>query len=343
MSDISIRQALAPPAVILAAMVVSAFAVSRYTLVDGSRVFVPYFSGWGAATFLSVLLWLFIATTSLARARASEPIEKLFFDFREKAVLLLIPAFVFPLFLGSYTWAKASIPFAVGYPWESFWANLDRAILGTDAWRLAHLVSPPQLASFWATFYAIFWGLVLVFSGTLISLFACRRTISVFFTSMMLSWLLGGFVLAYAFSAAGPIFAHLVDSSFATRYLQLRTDLLAILGPDNIVMRTQRYLALGLDNKVALKGYGISAMPSMHIASATIYVLAARGTRWLPMAALFLIMTFFGSVYLGYHYAVDAPVAALVAAACWKMALWLYSWDRRYLERSSDAAASSPA
>ena len=85
-----------------------------------------------------------------------------------------------------------------------------------------------------------------------------------------------------------------------------------------------RYLTAGLNVKIAIKGAGISAMPSMHIATATIFVLAARGTKWIWPALLFLALTFFGSVYLGYHYVVDAPVAALVAFGCWSVARRLY-------------------
>jgi membrane-associated phospholipid phosphatase len=76
--------------------------------------------------------------------------------------------------------------------------------------------------------------------------------------------------------------------------------------------------------RLAMKGSGISAMPSMHIATATIFVLAARRTAWLVPAVTFWAMTFIGSVYLGYHYAVDAPVAAVVAALCWAASARLF-------------------
>jgi membrane-associated phospholipid phosphatase len=116
----------------------------------------------------------------------------------------------------------------------------------------------------------------------------------------------------------------LTDPALADRFAPLRAELIDMLGRDNMIITTQRYLADGLNIKVALKGGGISAMPSMHIATATIYLLAARRTRWLWPALLFLLLTFFGSVYLGYHYAIDAPVAAIVAAGCWSVACRFY-------------------
>jgi membrane-associated phospholipid phosphatase len=117
----------------------------------------------------------------------------------------------------------------------------------------------------------------------------------------------------------------LVDPALGPRFAPLRADLSAALGQDNLVVISQRYLAAGMNVRIALKGGGISAMPSMHIATATICVLAARGTRWFWLALLFLLMTFFGSVYLGFHYAVDTPVAAVVALLCWMITGELYA------------------
>jgi hypothetical protein len=170
----------------------------------------------------------------------------------------------------------------------------------------------------------VIWGFALVFSGALIAAFASRRLTATFFTSLMLSWLIGGIGMAYLLSAAGPVFAHLTDPALSDRFAPLRTELIRILGPENLVITSQRYLAAGMKEKIALKGGGISAMPSMHIATATILVIAARKSGWLPLAIWFWSMTFFGSVYLGYHYAVDAPIAAIVAVVCWKMTGSIY-------------------
>ena len=195
---------------------------------------------------------------------------------------------------------------------------------GQDAWRLAHSLMPAALGPAWTFFYSLIWGFALVFSGAFVASFASRRFAATFFTAMMLSWFVGGIVMAYAISAAGPVFAHLADPELTDRFLPLRHELVRILGEDDLVVLSQRYLAAGVNVKIALKGGGISAMPSMHIATATILIIAALKTRWLPLAVLFWLMTFFGSVYLGYHYAVDAPIAAMIAALCWFIARRIY-------------------
>ena len=204
------------------------------------------------------------------------------------------------------------------------WADVDHLIFGMDAWRWAHAILPDFLAPAMTFYYAVIWGFALVFSGTLICAFASRRVAATYFTALMLSWLIGGIVMAYSISAAGPVFAHLTDPILADRFLQLRAELARILGPDDLVLKTQRYLAAGMNMKVALKGGGVSAMPSMHIATATILICAAWRTRWLSLALLFWLMTFFGSVYLGYHYAIDAPIATVVALLCWIIARRIY-------------------
>ena len=81
----------------------------------------------------------------------------------------------------------------------------------TDAWRWAHAIFPDFLAPAMTFYYAVIWGFALVFSGALICAFASRRLAATYFTALMLSWLIGGIVMAYSISAAGPVFAHLAD------------------------------------------------------------------------------------------------------------------------------------
>lgn len=324
MGEISFRRAIAAPLVLLAAMLSAAGLIATQTEVEGYHVFAPYLIAWSAITLFSILAWVFIEVARMAPARIDRPLQNVLGRLPSEQSLFAIPALIFPAFIGAYTWAKSSIPFAIGYPWEAFWADADRAVLGNEAWRLAHAVFPAALGPVWTFFYAVIWGFALGFSGSLICAFANRQFTARFFTAMMLSWFIGGFLLAYALSAAGPIFAHLADPALADRFAPLRAELLTVLGRDDIVIKSQRYLAVGMESKIAVKGGGVSAMPSMHIATATILVLAARHTRWLILAMIFWLLTFLGSIYLGYHYVLDAPVGAVVAILCWGVAGRLY-------------------
>ena len=64
---------------------------------------------------------------------------------------------------------------------------------------------------------------------------------------------------------------------------------------------------------------GISAMPSLHVALATLFaIIAWQCQRWLgALLAVFALVTQIGSVVLGWHYAVDGYAGALLAYGCW--------------------------
>ncbi len=68
---------------------------------------------------------------------------------------------------------------------------------------------------------------------------------------------------------------------------------------------------------------GVSAMPSMHVATTILFFLLAfaagkRRLGWFLVG--FSLAIFLGSVLLGWHYAVDGYLGALIAYACWKLA-----------------------
>jgi len=323
--SVSIRE-LAPPCALLVIMAAAAVGVGQHTGVAGSRVFVPYLGAWASLTLLAVLSWFFAKVAALAPQRADRPLQLVVREFsRRRMSGLCISAVIFPLFLGFYTWAKTSIPLAVGYSWEETWADADRWLFGADAWRIPHSLIPPAMASAWSFFYAVVWGIALAATGAVVAAFACSSFAARFFTALMLSWLIGCFLLAFLIPAAGPVFAHLANPAFEPRFEPLRNTLVELLGTEDIVLKSQRYLAVGYGANVAVKGGGISAMPSMHIATATIFICAACRTPWLWLAVPFWALTFVGSIYLGYHYVVDTPVAVAVAIPCWLLARQMYS------------------
>lgn len=328
MDDISIRKALAAPSLLAVMAIAAAALASLRTGVTGWLAFLPYVSAWAATSLLALLIWIFVEVARLAPSGADRPLQRVAARLKDHVAILILPALIFPLFLGGYTWAKSSIPYAVGYGWERFWADADYLLFGMDAWRWSHAIMPPLLAPAWSFFYAAIWGFALLLSGVAIAVVASRRFAATFFTAMMLSWLIGGIAMAYAISAAGPVFAHLADPDLAARFMPLRAELARILPADGMILRSQRYLVIAMEQRAAIKGSGISAMPSMHIATATILVLAARRTAWIGPAILFALLTFFGSVYVGYHYAIDAPVAVMVALPCWALARRIYRLPR---------------
>ena len=66
-------------------------------------------------------------------------------------------------------------------------------------------------------------------------------------------------------------------------------------------------------------GSGISAMPSMHVALATLFALVGwRTNRWVGIATtLFAVIIQIGSVHLGWHYAIDGYAGAVGMIVIW--------------------------
>ena len=86
-------------------------------------------------------------------------------------------------------------------------------------------------------------------------------------------------------------------------------------------LQVQEDLWTGYANDGVLAG--ISAMPSMHVATSVLMALyAGTHARWAGwVMAVFALLILLGSVQLGWHYAVDGYAGALIAWGAWRIGL----------------------
>jgi hypothetical protein len=313
------------PALIAGAMAAFAFVVARRAGISGGHIIVDYFGPAASISLVCLLFWIGHQTIVMARANTDKPLERLKRAIANRLAPLTLPALVAPLFLAAFTTAKTCMARVVGFHWDRAFADIDAAIFGTDPWRLTHGIFGPGATWALAFFYTVVFGFALAFVQAFVALYADRRLVGTFFLATVLTWFLGGIVGAYALSSTGPIFAHLADTALGDRFAPLATSLHHLLPGDNLVAPTQTYLASSLNSSIAVSGGGISAMPSMHIAEAMIFVMAAKGTKWQWLAIPFLVLTWVGSVHFGYHYAIDGVVAVPIAILCWHVAEIAYS------------------
>jgi hypothetical protein len=309
------------PALVCALMLVVAAVTCAMADIDAR----PLLSTFDCAivSLLCVLCFNFIDVALLARRRADNPIAQVKNRLAERLPLMALPALVLPMFLIGYTAAKCAIPFLVGYTWDAFFANADRFIFSDDAWRLALKMVGTSTIRIWTWIYGVGWGTAFLVVANAVAWYGKRTFIGVYFTSMFATWLIGGCLMAYAFSAAGPVFAPMFDPSLALTFRPLQDFLENTLGRGPIGF-SQHYLAQVVHQHIASKGGGISAMPSMHLASVSIFVLAARRTKWIIPAILFWLIIFILSAFFGFHYWIDGIVAAIVAAFCWYAAAFYF-------------------
>jgi hypothetical protein len=307
-----------PPSIVCAAMLAVALVTCGLARVDMIGLFIPYFLMSFAATGIAMLVSVFFWVLTMAREGSDAPLRKVAGRIRSRAALLLLPTVVMALFLVSYTAAKTAIAFLVGFGWDQVWTDVDRFIFREDAWRIAQGLLGLRLMPLYAWFYTFGWGAAFMVTAGVVAINARPRQVGIVYTAMFLTWLIGGWLMALALSAAGPAFTYLFNPALGEHFGPLHRVIDEHLLPDNSLRLTQKYLALSIDSHIALKGGGISAMPSMHLAAASIYVFAARKTRWFAPAVLFWLTIFLLSAYFGYHYWVDGLVAAAVAWVCWR-------------------------
>ncbi|MEO7786657.1 MAG: phosphatase PAP2 family protein [Sphingomicrobium sp.] len=285
---------------------------------------IPYLSAAFSLLPIVMVLWAGVSLAQLIVAGNDKPIREMWTRLRYHGPMMILAAVIFPLFLAAYTICKSSIPVLVGFGWDQALSHADLELLDTDAWRLTHQWVGPQGTAFLQTIYAIVWGVALAFVGPLIAMIASRRFAGQYYLAMILTWTLGGIICATLFASAGPVFAQLSDPLVGQHFAGLQQTLARSLPPDNMIPESQHYLLIATRDRFVIKGGGISAMPSMHVAVASIYVLASRRTLFAGPAILFWALVLIASVHFGYHYFVDGIAGTLVAVTCWCLSRWWF-------------------
>lgn len=214
--------------------------------------------------------------------------------------------------IGALTWLKEMLPLAVPYWADPMLAALDRAVLGTDAWKLVPnlIVRPLDITyPFWAIVKFVVLLMVMIAPA---SRFKAQAMIAYFLTVGFV-----GVMGQYLLSSGGPIFYdRLVDANLFGD-LTVRTREHAPIAFTASEYLWQSYLAR--DTSI---GNGISAMPSMHVATTT-WAAVALSKIWKPATIpiwAFWGLILAGSIALGWHYLSDGIVGAVGCILCWKLA-----------------------
>ncbi|MBZ9794446.1 phosphatase PAP2 family protein [Mesorhizobium sp. ES1-4] len=224
-------------------------------------------------------------------------------------------------FVSGFAVLKGAIALLAPFSWDQAFARFSVGLhFGRPTYQWVWwIVERPLAVHFFNLCYNL-WFLVLL-SAIFSSLAAARDSLlrHQFLLSFMLVWLIGGFGIALMFSSAGPCY-----------YARLGLGDLYQPLMDALQSASQQYpiWALSLQDRL-WDGYqgvpsgsmGISAFPSMHVASAVLIALYATrlSIRLGVLMWIFAALIMLGSIVLAWHYAIDGYAGALIAIAIWKI------------------------
>jgi hypothetical protein len=274
------------------------------------------------AYLMVLLLWRF--GWMVLRVRPERPIAWMVADLKrivldpDRLVGGMLALTSIALFQKSFSYLKDMVPVLNPFAWDTTFIAWDRALhFGTDPYvLLMPLVRSATAMGVLNTAYH-FWFFLMLFLIFVASFDRTNpRTRMTFLMAHVLTWSIGGNLIATLLSSVGPVYVERMG--LGDTYVPLMTSLNAL--------SAQVWLPALEVQEALWQGYafggpmtGISAMPSMHVGSTMIFVCYAftwrRWAGWLTLGFWGLIMI--GSVTLGWHYAVDGYLGAAIALACW--------------------------
>lgn len=262
--------------------------------------------------------------------RADRPITEIIRDIRSVSsatAALYLPVALAQVILTSVFWQwKTRLP---AFSWDQTLSDLDRALhFGWLPWQWLQ----PALGYWPITFllsmnYSI-WFMVM-WTFWMAVTFSRRPQRTQFLVTFALLWIILGSFMATAFASAGPCFfgnLGLGDNPYAGLMFYLKA---ADHNAPIFALDVQDLLWLGYAGSGT--EMGISAMPSLHNATALLMVLASRSFHPVIQWALkvHFVLIFLGSIHLGWHYAVDAYVSYATTLMIWfGIASWFQSRTR---------------
>ena len=239
-----------------------------------------------------------------------------------RRVAMVLPVFLlFPFFGSAFSFFRIYIPSFRPFSWDPTLAEWDRLLHGGRyPWEwLQPILGNPYvtcaLNGLYHLWFAAMFGVILWQMGAL----KRPRLRMQFFLTFVLLWALLGNIAATFLSSSGPVFYGRI-TGLPDPFAPLMSYLHAAnaIAPIPALNVQDLLWASYTEHGLAIIG-GITAMPSMHIATCTSFALVAFGSdrRLGWMFAIFTLLVHIGSVHLGWHYAIDGYVAAIGTLAIW--------------------------
>ncbi len=215
---------------------------------------------------------------------------------------------------------------AQGFPWDVSLAAFDKLLFfGNDPWRVTHAVFGNVTATwFLDKMYSVWMIIMYGFPAIVVAVFSDQTKRVRLIGCWLASWVLIGSLGAWIFASAGPCYYVELVGPHAS-FAELNTQLTSLANQAHAAgfkinaIDFQPMLLGAYNSGHYAPAGGISAMPSMHLAMATLFAIAGFETRrWLGIImTVYWLIIWVGSIHLGWHYAADGIVAAVMMIALW--------------------------
>jgi PAP2 superfamily len=279
-----------------------------------------------SAVFIILCVFILRFYHIATRVKPERPIPALLKDIKQfltdkKRLANGIPmVLIVMVFMYVFSNIKAAIPILNPLAWDTYFAQLDSTLhFGTQPWVWLQPLLGYAPVTYLININYNFWFLATWIMWVHFA-FADKPSElrTRFFLSFFAMWAFIGGALAVWFSSAGPCFygrLGFTPDPYAKLMAYLRgvNEVLPIWA-----LPVQDELWRGYtDNSIIVRG--ISAMPSMHNASALLYALAGyQVSRFAGrLLSVHAILIFIGSIHLGWHYAVDSYLAWALTLVIW--------------------------
>ncbi len=296
-----------------------------------STMFWPALENYGTRIVgsMKIILPLFplaLAVRAVLRPRSLTVTERILSDLQflyrySVATKYLFASLLLAAFMAAFLHDKMLIPVISPYSWDATFAAWDRAVfMGRHPWEILHpFLGFPIATNALDVLYALWVPLVFIFWGGLFASPSINRDLrNQYWISTLLCWIVLGLVLATLLSSAGPCYYTEIVGA-PSPYAKLDAYLAdvsktSVLGSSAL----KDYLWAIYEGRIDAPG-GISAMPSMHNAQATLFALAALSiNRYFGIVMIvYAVAIFVGSVHLGWHYGIDSIAGCAGALAVW--------------------------
>lgn len=245
----------------------------------------------------------------------SSPLSHMKDHVARQGGVILISHVLYVFGLTAYTATKINIPKIIPFYADPWLARIDETIHGTIPWEALYR-GPQHLAAAVDFLYSRLWPLEMIGILIAVTLFLRGAPLKRYMWMVLFNYAFIGNFLATLLSSVGPIyygkfyesdpFANVDKAFFANPYI------------GNVRLYSE-YLLQNFHSNAPAFGTGISSMPSVHVAFATLgaWTLTSFGRGFAVLGWGFAILIELGSIYTGWHYAIDGYVSAFLVSIAW--------------------------